>query len=210
MKNARCPSGNQSRGEGGNSNDWSGAHGRNVVGISTYTYAAPRPFPAAQTPRLYLRYLTGWSMLLASLEAAGRAVGPASASTSLQPPAAALDAVPDTEEIRRPAFKLLAREGRTDAGIRIVRGWLGTRICRGALARGRTCVLQTRTRWSWRHYARVHPPPVSPGAPVAREHQSSNPRIRTQGLHRCRLGVAAGGARSRARANDAGCPVRRR
>src|SRR4051794_8193598 len=68
----------------------------------------PRP-----DARPYLRYPTGWSMLPASLEAGGRAVGPASASTSLQPPAAALDAEPDTEDIRRPAFKLLLQEGRT-------------------------------------------------------------------------------------------------
>src|SRR6202011_1300886 len=44
MKNAKCPSGSQSRGEGGNSSDWSGVHGRNVVGIPIYTYAAPPAF----------------------------------------------------------------------------------------------------------------------------------------------------------------------
>jgi hypothetical protein len=104
--------------------------------------------------------------------------------------------------------RLSSGSGRTDAGIRLVRGWLGTRVCRGALARGRMCVLQTRARWSCGRYARVHPHPVWLATPDAREHHSSYPRIRSQGFPRCRLGVAASGARARARANDAGCPPR--
>ena len=50
MKNARWPSGSQSRGEGGSSNDWSSVHERNVIGILPNTYDPPRTFPAAQTP----------------------------------------------------------------------------------------------------------------------------------------------------------------
>ena len=48
--NARCPSGNQSRGDGGNRRAWSGRYGRNVVGILLYT-PQPQDISAAQTPR---------------------------------------------------------------------------------------------------------------------------------------------------------------
>ena len=51
---------------------------------------------------------------------------------------------------RRTSIASSRRRGRTDEGIRLVRGWLGTRLCRGAVARRRTCLLQTRARWCLR------------------------------------------------------------
>ena len=107
-------------------------------------------------------------MLPESLEAVVALSGwrPVFASASLQPPAAALDAVPDTEDVRRrTSIASSRRRGRTDEGIRLVRGWLGTRLCRGAVARRRTCLLQTRTRWSLRAIGTRS----SPSCP-AREH----------------------------------------
>ena len=61
----------------------------------------------------------------------------------LQPPAAAIEAVPDTEDVRRRiSIASSRRKGRKDEGVRLVRGWLGTRVYRGVVAGRRTCLLQ--------------------------------------------------------------------
>jgi len=101
-------------------------------------------------------------LLRESLEAGAAEAGwrPVLASASLQLPAAAFVPVPDTEDGTASDLNLLEpQKERTDEGVRLVRGWLGKRLFTGAVARRRTCVLQTRARWCRGRYTRVHPRP---------------------------------------------------